>query len=1771
MKYFLSIKLPSYRRQLMALLCTALLLGASITHADAKPEAFTPTGDISASPSQLGNGYGHLVYYAPESADSELTYQLMVEVLDGDGEAASTIVGPTQLIPEFHFQFSSLSNYRAWIIAFDSGGEAVMVSPTVDIAAGQFIDVGRSIFDNPEAPEPTIFALEGDLEATLEIDGSNFPFVRALTEVTQDGVPFDGDPANFPLLELDAFKFDEDGRRQNLLDNLIPPQTGAATRLADIVIIHDDSGSLDDEAAQVRSNIISFLSGLSNSGIDFRIGLLPYGGGGGLSGSNGTILNGGILYDNGAGFISDLDRLRFDGGTERAWNAVSTAISGISYRSGSQKVFILIGDESVQSTISDSAIINQIRGAGGILFTLTGSADRSRYAFVSSETGGSNFDIRAPFNSILEEIGASIAAKYILTYETDNPAFDGQERVVDLMVTAPDPEGGPPLETMVQATYTPSPSILITPTPETNLLQSQGNRQQAALPISVRVDGGLQNNLNATLFYRNSDTGAFSSVAMGQTTQNTSEGFTIFTGSIPSNIVSPPSVFYYIQISDGQQTASLPSSDPTTDPIRIAILPNVAPVIQHTNVSAGITNQDITIPFSVEDNTNRVETATVFYRRVGVGGFQSQNFTVGNPAASLVATIPGAIVTGAGIEYYIEATDDFGVTSSFGTSDSPIQVPITASTPPSGSMDVNNLRVFADNFTDNGDGTTTASGNVQIAKIGGSPVMGFSGSLVINQASGAITSLGNQLIIALNIKLTGSSTPQNYQLFRGAFSIDSIAVSPSVALGSGESLLRLVGNLTFLYPNVGGSITIDTDKVVVADTIANITAGFTAIFNVGAIELAQNGQSTSTVQLTTQPGLEIPMKNPRWKFTSISLVMDFIQGTVTGTSGFKIQNYPRPGRDFSFSVTLGIRISPLGINTLGVSFSIPNFLPPFPPPPSAVNVEFESGSVLVDNIVTAKPLSLTVGGGAKITNSVVLDPFEDATGIKLLSGGVSVYFDTSYKVVLSGKLSLLEIFDLATARVQFGNPTELEATINLLQTLVGRLKLSAGIGGGFFEMSGQQKLTLQIPPRAPYIGGTRIADSDVQNQIRISRNGVQKAEFSARYALFFFDVGIRLDLATQSLFITGGGTTVQVFSDESDSPEIRALAASSSISVPAGQEFIVIRVVGDTSVAPVFTLDTPSGGTIDSTGIEVDPEDPASNPNITDVFFVSNAVAGEAYYALQAPEGGDYTVNISNDAQLGNFQVELVTPNEEPTLEFTAPLTDVVVTDATPVDITFDATDPDDVANIDLYLDNDMEGADGILIAADLVEGTDASFAWTPDLDTLNSGTYYIYARIDDGVNTPVVVRNATPIVIQNPQAPGTPENVQVVAGDGSLEVSWDAVAAPDLLAYRVLLSRTPGDGEFEVTLSGDTNTSLNIPDLANGVTYEIGVIAVNETTLESAMGGPVTATPTGTAVGSVGDLTFDLSSVSLTENGSEGVLTVDVINEGEEAVFSYRVGVYFGGMLESNLTVDSQFGILDPGETQSVMLTFDSRSVGADNSNVFVRIEDVILPELDEFDNTMFITSTLPFGPPPGSTRFLLETNAGQLDTNGNLRLNRQTGTFEHHVTLTNMTGGDTGPLRFTFTGLPADYQLMNATGNDDVTGDPYIVFPNGLETGGSTTLVFEYFSPTRSTAVPDGIAIDVSLNDTDELPVGTPASSVQLVVLPKEPGVVLLQVSGTPGVVYGLEYSDDGMQTWLTAPIQVTAPASGYVQFEDRGPPLTGSAPGTTPRFYRVTIIGN
>jgi len=119
------------------------------------------------------------------------------------------------------------------------------------------------------------------------------------------------------------------------------------------------------------------------------------------------------------------------------------------------------------------------------------------------------------------------------------------------------------------------------------------------------------------------------------------------------------------------------------------------------------------------------------------------------------------------------------------------------------------------------------------------------------------------------------------------------------------------------------------------------------------------------------------------------------------------------------------------------------------------------------------------------------------------------------------------------------------------------------------------------------------------------------------------------------------------------------------------------------------------------------------------------------------------------DAAPGRITV----PNAVPQLTFTEPADDVSVTFGSTTTIAWTATDPEDDARIDLYVDLDADHDNGneTLILEDRQENDgEDDFAWDPT--GLTPGRYFVFARIDDGVadpTRPVTVEATGTIAVQ--------------------------------------------------------------------------------------------------------------------------------------------------------------------------------------------------------------------------------------------------------------------------------------------------------------------------------------------------------------------------------------------------------------------------------------
>ncbi len=518
--------------------------------------------------------------------------------------------------------------------------------------AGWYVDDVEILLEEPQPLRATLVSL----------NHQNFPFIYMNVAVDTFGV-------GFPDLTQSNFKVYENSMLSTDYFEVVPPDTGGGVRLTDIIFLMDNSGSMSEEQSAVRNNVFDFVNNLAASGIDFALGLCRFG----ASENSGypIVEDNGILTSNVEYFKNDVwNRNVIDGGFEPGWDALYESATAFSFRPGAQKIFILITDETPTGNdnvgnYSQNEAISILQTNSITTFALIELSDAhaiSDYGSIAEQTNGKYFDIYSPFDEILDYISSQVANTYLVKYKSPNPIFDGILRNVEVIVSY-----GANADTC-RGSYVPGSTPIIQRTQATIDLHNRAWAAGTEFTIEAEIiDNVAPYVQSATLYYRTTGTTSYSSTIMSLYSGNT------YQGTIPGSSVQTPGVDYYITATDGQSTASDPSVDPTNNPYQIAILPNVAPEITHTPITASTSGMTIEIVAQIVDNTNSLATAELYYRKTGQLIYQEMdmNNTGGNNYA---ARIPSNYVTAEGVDYYIFAEDDFGVGSYHGTRDEPHRI-----------------------------------------------------------------------------------------------------------------------------------------------------------------------------------------------------------------------------------------------------------------------------------------------------------------------------------------------------------------------------------------------------------------------------------------------------------------------------------------------------------------------------------------------------------------------------------------------------------------------------------------------------------------------------------------------------------------------------------------------------------------------------------------------------------------------------------------------------------------------------------------------------------------------------------------------------------------------------------------------------------------------------------------------------------------------------------------------------------------------------------------
>ncbi len=264
-------------------------------------------------------------------------------------------------------------------------------------------------------------------------------------------------------------------------------------------------------------------------------------------------------------------------------------------------------------------------------------------------------------------------------------------------------------------------------------------------------------------------------------------------------------------------------------------------------------------------------------------------------------------------------------------------------------------------------------------------------------------------------------------------------------------------------------------------------------------------------------------------------------------------------------------------------------------------------------------------------------------------------------------------------------------------------------------------------------------------------------------------------------------------------------------------------------------------------------------------------------------------------------------PDPDPTYEVpTAPqnLAGAQVGETPSVSLTFDAPANAAVANISSYEASCDASGSGSFVASD------ASSPITVDVEVGRRYDCRVRAVGSEGAGA---WANAANVAV----AHSAPANVQVVAGDGEMTVSWDAVDSTNLEGYGWITSPSP-DG-MPLSGTGDVGpgtTSVTVDGLANGEAVWVTVYAESSAAnVTSELSEWVSATPTATPMVTVPSAPQSAASVpgdgaeisvSFTAPADNGGAAID----NYEAVCAAGTETFTETGAGSPLVVDVEYGL---------------------------------------------------------------------------------------------------------------------------------------------------------------------------------------------------------------------------------------------------------------------
>jgi hypothetical protein len=448
----------------------------------------------------------------------------------------------------------------------------------------------------------------------------------------------------------------------------------------------------------------------------------------------------------------------------------------------------------------------------------------------------------------------------------------------------------------------------------------------------------------------------------------------------------------------------------------------------------------------------------------------------------------------------------------------------------------------------------------------------------------------------------------------------------------------------------------------------------------------------------------------------------------------------------------------LGLNYLSLGFEI----------------EFLQGSInkLIVTLGAKIPLFSTglfitemTGGVDELASEdwKVLANVDVETGLELPVVGSPVKIDDMGAVIhpwsyfkLAGSL---EIFGQTASDASIVYDHKLRAlnaqcNMNLLDIYKGDYKFS--IQGG--NISGSSMLSLQTPDDLPFglgwaenirIGSSLVEFHNLTMQSEVNLGLIslaQRVTFGKQgFPWFHYALGPNLK------------NLIQIWKGQRNGKQ--------SITFEVPENASELMVVASDTINPQlfdFTLISPTGKNFDS----------------VNTAYQKFPSAMQTVMVVKMPADGQWQFVT---AYTGNVALYLASPNKKPVGMVNTPGSKQTLNN----EVSLSFNDYADTIRVNVYYDTDRKNFNGSFIDDfTVVNNADLTFDWQNE--GIPDGEYFIYTRIDDGVNTPVLQYAPGSILIANHTVMGSPQNFTAVQQGDSVEVSWSAPTQPGIYGTTV-------------------------------------------------------------------------------------------------------------------------------------------------------------------------------------------------------------------------------------------------------------------------------------------------------------------------------------------------------------------------------------------------